>query len=104
MTGLGWLHRQFGRRAPAVVWAWRRALDPGTADGRLILADLARLCGAGTTSFVPGDPCHTAFREGQRSVLLHVLDLLSLPPETAATLDHFQDHPLAEDRADDRVA
>jgi hypothetical protein len=46
-----------------------------------VLADLARLGFMAETTFVPGDPCHSAFREGARSVVLHIFgacDLLAL--------------------------
>ena len=80
-----WLRRQHGRRAEAVRLAYRRAF--AGESGRLLLDDLARLCHAGETTFVEGDAVTTAFREGQRAVLLHVAamlgiaaaDLLSIP-------------------------
>lgn len=78
-----WLRTRHGRRAEAVRLAYRRAF----ADGGLVLDDLARLCHAGETTFQEGDAITTAFREGQRSVLLHIAamkglkagDLLALP-------------------------
>ena len=80
-----WLRTRHGRRAEAVRLAYRRAF--GGESGRLLLDDLARLCHAGETTFVEGDAVTTAFREGQRAVLLHVAamlgiaaaDLLSIP-------------------------
>lgn len=70
-----WLLRH-GNKAGQVRRAYRAAF----ADGRdkLIMADLADLCHARTTTFAPGDPQLTAFREGQRSVLLHIADVLGI--------------------------
>lgn len=75
-AAVAWLRRQHGRRAEAVCLAYRRALAGET--GRLVLDDLARLCHAGDTTFVEGDAVTTAFREGQRAVLLHVAAMLGL--------------------------
>ena len=75
---LAWLARQFGRRGGEVAAAYRAALSPSSPRGRLVLADLARLCGAGRTSFVPGDALETAFNEGKRAVFLHVAAVLAL--------------------------
>jgi hypothetical protein len=75
-AAVAWLRRQHGRRAEAVRLAYRRALAGET--GRLVLDDLARLCHAGDTTFVEGDAVTTAFREGQRAVLLHVAAMLGL--------------------------
>jgi hypothetical protein len=84
---LAWLARQFGRRGGAVATAYRQALSPASPRGRLILADLARLCGAGRTSFVPGDALETAFNEGKRAVFLHLTAVLSLSAGEVAALD-----------------
>lgn len=75
---LAWLARHFGRRGAAVAAAYRAALSPRTPRGRLVLADLARLCGAERTSFVPGDALETAFNEGKRAVFLHIAAVLEL--------------------------
>jgi hypothetical protein len=47
-----------------------------TPSGQIVLADL-RKSFASRRSFVEGDPYSTAFREGQRDVLLAIEDLLS---------------------------
>lgn len=71
-----WLTGLWGRRADAVRLAYRRAF---TGDaGRLVLADLGACCGEDVTSFVPGDPHQTAFREGKRAALLHIRSMLDL--------------------------
>lgn len=50
----------------------------GTDDTRL-MRDLERLCHAHSTTFT-GDPNGTIFAEGQRSVLLHIQQMLRLTP------------------------
>lgn len=46
-----------------------------TESGAIVLAEMARSLGR-RVSFMPGDPMQTAFREGERSVYLMILDLL----------------------------
>ena len=46
----------------------------GSPTGREVLEDLQRFTGFMETSHCPGDPCTTSFREGRRSVYLHILD------------------------------
>ena len=48
-----------------------------TAEFRLILEDLARYAGLRTTSFVPGQSDQTAFNEGQRDLVFHLLEMVS---------------------------
>ena len=43
--------------------------------GRRVLSDLMANFHAGRSSHVPGDSHETAFREGERHVVLHVLDM-----------------------------
>lgn len=83
---LQWLLVKYGRRSPAVVAAYRQLLNPESADGRLILSDLARFCRATETSFTPNDSHATAFLEGSRNVWLHVCRMLDLDPLTIAQL------------------
>lgn len=49
-----------------------------TPQGQLILDDLKK-CYGNKTSFVPGDPHATSFREGQRDVYLRFLYFIDLP-------------------------
>lgn len=84
--GIGWLAAAFGRRAGAVAGAYARVLDPQGRDAGLVLRDLARYCRLGRSSFVPGDPCQTAFNEGARDVFLHIAEMLSLDAEDFPTL------------------
>lgn len=62
------------RRQLRVKAAYRDLFDSDA--GRLVLHDLARRGGLHETSFEPGDPHHTAFREGRRSMVLEVLQML----------------------------
>jgi hypothetical protein len=43
-------------------------------SGHRVLADLARVGYLAETSFVPGDPGYSAFREGSRAVVLYIFD------------------------------
>lgn len=80
-----WLARLWGGEARTVARAYGRCLDPAGADARCVLADLARLCMAGETSVVPGDPQGTAFNEGKRAVWLHLQAMLALDPALVET-------------------
>jgi len=44
--------------------------------GEKVLLDLMRRFHVGVSSHVSGDPHETAFREGERHVVLHILDML----------------------------
>lgn len=69
--------RRWWGSGPAVVkaaGAYRDTLGSGSPQARQVLEDLSRLCFAATTTFVPGDPVATAFNEGKRTVLLHILE------------------------------
>ena len=77
-----WLTEAFGfRRRAAVAMAYRNLLGRDNPSGRLIVADMARYCNVGSTSFVPGDPQATAFNEGQRDAFLHLLQMAGLRPD-----------------------
>lgn len=49
----------------------------GSESGQLVLEDLKKRCGFETTSFTKGDSHDTAFREGQRSVVLFINNMLN---------------------------
>lgn len=86
-AGLVWLRNAFGaRRGSAVANAYRGLFGAGSDDGNRVLADLARYCRAGCTSFVAGDPHQTAFNEGARDAFLHVVELAGLTPAEIAQL------------------
>lgn len=79
-----WLTNAFpAMHAAQVARAYRRVFgaEDQSRDARLILDDLALYCGLRRTGFVPGAPDPTAFNEGQRDVLLHLLSLAEMPPE-----------------------
>jgi len=77
--GALWLARAFGpAKARAVAAAYREKLGQGDEAARLILADLARYCRAGQSSFVAGDPHQTAFNEGARDAYLHVAEMIGM--------------------------
>jgi hypothetical protein len=85
-AGLVWLGNAFGARRGAAVADAYRNLFAASDDGRRVLADLARYCRAGCTSFVAGDPHQTAFNEGARDAFLHVIELAGLTPGEIADL------------------
>lgn len=79
--GALWLARAFGaREARAVAAAYREKLGMRDEAARRVLADLARYCRVGQTSFVAGDPHQTAFNEGSRDVYLHIAEMIGLEP------------------------
>jgi hypothetical protein len=47
-------------------------------EGRPVLLDLARFCGAFDTSYSPSDSHETAFREGMRNVWLYIVRQLEM--------------------------
>ena len=47
-----------------------------TKVGGRVLADLMATFHMGRSSHMSGDACETAFREGERHVVLHILDML----------------------------
>ena len=49
----------------------------GSESGELVLKDLKKRCSFETTTFVQGDSHDTAFREGQRAVVLFINNMLN---------------------------
>ncbi len=84
--GVSWLVCLHGGRAARMARAYAQLFDPKTAEGRAVLADLARYCRVGRSSFVAGDPHQTAFNEGARDVFLHIAELAGLEPPDFAHL------------------
>lgn len=85
-----WLSALFKSDAETVRQDYARAFDG--IPGKRLLRDLAAYCNVGSTSFVPGDPHQTAFREGQRDVFNHIAGILSLPVDSfPATLETDDD-------------
>jgi len=62
------------RRALRLVKAYDQVFS--TPDGREVLEDLAHKFWLTATGHIPGDTHTTAFNEGQRSVVLHILQAL----------------------------
>ncbi|MGE5537326.1 MAG: hypothetical protein ACM30I_01820 [Gemmatimonas sp.] len=96
-AGLVWIANAFGPRRGAAIAAAYRAVFAGD-EGRRVLADLARYCRFGTTSFVAGDPHQTAFNEGARDAFLHIVELTGITATEAADLlaldqSHSQQEP-----------
>ena len=67
----------------------------GDAGGR-VLRNLAKQFHMGVSSHIQGDPYETAFREGERHVILHIMDMLGErndPTQLGHLLDQAQtDH------------
>lgn len=49
--------------------------------GQLVLADILTRAGLVGSSFVPGDPCATAFNEGKRRIGLEIIESLNVNPD-----------------------
>ncbi len=58
----------------------------GGAAGKAVLADLSTFCWAMHSTWAPGDPYEAARRDGQRSVILRVYELLNMTPDDVAAL------------------
>lgn len=52
-----------------------------TPEGKEALKFISEECGMFRSSFVPGDPSHTAFNEGKRQVFNHIMGILNQDPE-----------------------
>ncbi len=83
------------RRRVSLAHAYHEVFE-GTPAGRMVLGDLLRAAGMLETSAVPGDSHMTHFREGRRSVGLHVLDRLRWREGELLKL--------AEEKTNDRLA
>lgn len=53
----------------------------GTPAGKAVLMDMMKSNHVLDSTFVPGDPCLTALREGERNAVLKVLTILKINPE-----------------------
>jgi hypothetical protein len=62
---------------PRLHQAYRRTFD--SPEGELVLADLERR-GFGLTPHFDPDPQRTAYNEGRRSLLLHILAMIEEDP------------------------
>lgn len=91
-SGVQWLVNAFGvGRARSVARAYRSQIDPRGENGRLIIADLMRYCGA-NRSAMAADPHQTAFNAGQQDVFFHVLEMLDLSPSDFPQILMEQNH------------
>lgn len=80
---LSWLVGVRGpQRAVSVAGAYRDLF--AGAPGQAVLRDLARFGRIAETSFVLGDAHATAFNEGTRAAVLHVLELAGVDPVALA--------------------
>lgn len=74
---IAWLSNVWPRaRRAAVARSYQTGF--GSVQAALMREDLARYCNLRASSFVPGDPLATAFNEGQRDVLLHLMETARL--------------------------
>jgi chaperone required for assembly of F1-ATPase len=48
----------------------------GSQEGTKVFENIKKFCGAERLSFVPESPTVTAYNEGQRSVYLHIKEML----------------------------
>lgn len=55
--------------------AYRRTFN--TEDGQKVLADLKLRFSFEASTFIPGDPHYSAFKEGQRDAVLLIVRMLS---------------------------
>ncbi len=84
-----WLKRLNQHSQKALIEAYQEAFHGET--GKKILKDLALYCKFNETSFIPEDPCATAFNEGARDAFLHILEMLHLDPQSLINHDQ-KDH------------
>ena len=57
-----------------------------TKDGERVLEHLSKVCFLDVTSFTPGDPHSTSFKEGQRSIVLQILKFIERDPKVILRL------------------
>lgn len=62
-----------------ITHAFQSTLDPNDPRGAQVLSDIAKAGHIGETSFVPGDPHQSAFREGKRALALYILGRVGVP-------------------------
>jgi hypothetical protein len=60
-----------------------RALFTATEQGKRVLAHILARCRLWEGSYSGGDTHHTAFREGQRSIAIWLMELIETEPEDA---------------------
>ena len=85
-----WLRSVWPGRGQAVAAAYVRTFAGD--DGKRVLADLAVYCHAARSSFVAGDPQHTAFNEGARDAFNHIRAMAGLSWADIAGLIEEEHH------------
>lgn len=60
-------------------------------DGKIVLRDLMKVCHLADLSMLDGDTHETAFREGERSVILRILKTINADPYDSIT-EYFEDN------------
>lgn len=65
----------------------------GSEAGKRVLRDLMRECYMFGPTYTPGDPHHTAFREGQRAVVTLLLNRSGAQWETPQAFAHDDHEP-----------
>lgn len=67
------------RKISDTVIAYRTVFD--SEAGKRVLYDLAKVCHMLTPVHFPGDPYETAYRDGERSVILRIMRQLAMDPD-----------------------
>ena len=89
MRLVNWLKRQ--RQSKAQMISFYRDCFTSYA-GKYVLADLCRHCNLETNTFNPENSHVTAFNEGKRAVVLHILNTLDLNSNTYLDQFHIGDN------------
>lgn len=71
--------RTRAQRIADTLLAYRRLFD--SPEGKVVLYDLMKSCHVLQTVHTSGDPYETAYKEGERSVVLRILRTLRTNPE-----------------------
>lgn len=78
-SGFQWLLNTFkGNKSVQVQQAFADVFNVNNTNAQLVLQDLCLYCNFNSSSFVKNDPTATAFNEGARDVLLHILQLSNI--------------------------
>lgn len=88
-TGINWLLNTFGsKKAVNVNNAFADVFNINNQNVQLVLQDLSIYCNFNGSSFNKDSAYITAFNEGARDVLLHILELSSIKPTSLLALQH----------------
>jgi hypothetical protein len=66
------------KKKNVTIYAYQRLF--ASEDGKIVLKDLSRACHLDVPT-MSSDPYETAYREGERSVLLRILKTINADPE-----------------------